>query len=215
MSSQKAANSQTISKIFTSRKIILDLAKERGFNTEDYENFTITEILVLHTNKQLDMLLTNNDTGKQIYYKYHISPTRAKLRANHVGDYIEDLFSIEEILNTEDDLVIVSKDSPNDALKNLLKLEYTKYNYFVNVYNLHTYLYNILKSDLVPKHEILSSEEKENKAKQYNVLNDSQWPEISRFDPVAIAIGLRPGEVVEITRNSPTALKTKYYRLCK
>jgi len=215
MSSQKAANSQTISKIFTSRKIILNLAKKRGFNTEDYENFTITEILVLHTNKQLDMLLTNNDTGKKIYYKYHISPTRTKLRGNHVSDYIEDLFSIEEILKPEDDLVIVSKDSPNDALKNLLKLEYTKYNYFVNVYNLHTYLYNILESDLVPPHEILSNEEKENTAKQYNVLNDSQWPEISRFDPVAIAIGLRPGEVVEISRSSPTALKTKYYRLCK
>ena len=39
--SQKATNSQTISKIFTSRKIILDLAKERGFNIDDYENFTI------------------------------------------------------------------------------------------------------------------------------------------------------------------------------
>ena len=68
---------------------------------------------------------------------------------------------------------------------------------------------------MVPPHEILSNEEKEEKAKQYNVLTDSQWPEISRFDPVAIAIGLRPGEVVEISRSSPTALKTKYYRLCK
>ena len=28
------------------------------------------------------------------------------------------------------------------------------------------------------------------------------------------AIGLRPGQVVEITRKSPTALDTKYYRLC-
>ena len=35
--SQKATNSQTISKIFTSRKIILDLAKLRGFNIDDYE----------------------------------------------------------------------------------------------------------------------------------------------------------------------------------
>ena len=55
--SQKATNSQTISKIFTSRKIILDLAKERGFNIDDYENFTIHEIQILKENKQLDMLL--------------------------------------------------------------------------------------------------------------------------------------------------------------
>ena len=29
-----------------------------------------------------------------------------------------------------------------------------------------------------------------------------------------MAIGLRPGQVAEITRKSPTALDTKYYRLC-
>ena len=63
--SQKATNSQTISKIFTSRKIMLDLAKERGFDIDDYENFTINEIQVLTNNKQLDMLLTNNETVKQ------------------------------------------------------------------------------------------------------------------------------------------------------
>ena len=44
MSKQKAANSQLISKIFTSRKIILDLAKERGYNTDEYDDFTINEI---------------------------------------------------------------------------------------------------------------------------------------------------------------------------
>ena len=45
-------------------------------------------------------------------------------------------------------------------------------------------------------------------------MNDKQIPEITRFDPVAIAIGLRPQQVVEIIRSSPTALTTKYYRIC-
>ena len=39
-------------------------------------------------------------------------------------------------------------------------------------------------------------------------------PEIGRFDPVAQAIGLRPGELCEIIRSSPTAITTKYYRFC-
>ena len=54
--SKKASNSQTISKIYSSRKIMLDLAKERGFDTTDYENFTINEIQILTTNKQLDVI---------------------------------------------------------------------------------------------------------------------------------------------------------------
>ena len=50
--------------------------------------------------------------------------------------------------------------------------------------------------------------------KKYNILYDSQFPEISRFDSVAEAIGLRPNQLCKITRNSPTAIKSEYYRLC-
>ena len=211
--SQKATNSQTISKIFSSRKIILDLAKKRGFNIEDYENFTINEIQILKENKQLDMLLekTENGVTKKIYYKYHLG---TKLRGPHVQDYIEDLYQIEEILSLEDDLVIVTKDNPNPALKNLLRMEFLQNEYYVNVYNYHSYLYNVLDNDLVPEHIIISAEAKKELAEEYNIVKESQWPEISRFDPVANAIGLRQGQVAEITRSSPTSLTTKYYRLC-
>ena len=209
--SQKATNSQTISKIFASRKIILDLAKLRGYNTDDYENFTIHEIQILKENKQLDILLTNDETGKKIYYKYHLI---TKLRGPHIQDYIEDLYQVEEILNEEDDLVIVTKDEPNVALKNLLKMEFTKNKYYVNVYNFHNYLFNILDNVLVPQHTILTDDMKKHIAKEYNIIKETQWPEISRFDPPAMAIGLRPGQVTEIIRKSPTSLDTKYYRLC-
>ena len=93
-------------------------------------------------------------------------------------------------------------------------MEFTQNKYYVNVYNFHNYLYNILNNKLVPPHKILTKEEKKDVAVEYNIVKETQWPEISRFDPVALAIGLRPGEVAEIMRNSPTALETKYYRLC-
>lgn len=214
MSAAKITNSQIISHLFNSRKIILDLAKRRGFNVEEYINFTVNDILVMHTNKQLDMLLTNNDTGKKIFYKYHLT---TKIRPAQVQDYIEDLFQLDDppILTKNDDLVIIGKDDPNPALKNLLNLEYEQNQYYVNIYNFHNYRSNILDNDLVPDHRILSDEEKEKVAKKYNIMKDENWPEISRFDPPAIAIGLRPGQVAEITRNSPTALETMYWRLCK
>ena len=66
---------------------------------------------------------------KKIYYKYHLGP---KLRAPHVCDYIEDLYQIEidedgeNLLSKNDDLIIVCKDEPNDALKNSLNMEYNQ-----------------------------------------------------------------------------------------
>ena len=87
--SQKATNSETIANIFNSRKIILELAGRRGFNTEEYDNFSINEIGILYTNKQLDMLITNEETNKKIYYKYHL---HTKIRPANVLDDIESIY---------------------------------------------------------------------------------------------------------------------------
>jgi DNA-directed RNA polymerase subunit H (RpoH/RPB5) len=39
-------------------------------------------------------------------------------------------------------------------------------------------------------------------------------PEISRFDPQALAICLRPGDIVKFLRGSETAGTYNYYRVC-
>ena len=43
----KATNSQTIAKIYKSRKIMLNLAERRGYNIEQYKDFNIPEIATL------------------------------------------------------------------------------------------------------------------------------------------------------------------------
>jgi DNA-directed RNA polymerase subunit H (RpoH/RPB5) len=49
---------------------------------------------------------------------------------------------------------------------------------------------------------------------KYNITDKKQFPDISRFDPVARVIGLRPGQVCHIIRPSKTAIETNYYRIC-
>lgn len=208
----KATNSQTIAKIYKSRKIMLNLAERRGYNTEQYRDFNIPEIATLFGTCNLDMLLTNPETQSKLYFKYHL---KTKISKTHIQDYIEDLYNVEETLGEDDNLIIVGKDKPNDTLINVLDMSYKTDKYYVNIYNIHDYLYNILDHVLVPPHRIIDNEEKKEVAKYYNIVKDSQWPEISRFDPVANAIGLKPGDVVEIIRSSPTSLTTKYYRFCK
>ena len=75
-------------------------------------------------------------------------------------------------------------------------------------------MYNILENDLVPPHRVMNEEEKKELKQKYNIVKESQFPEISRFDPVAKIYCIRPGEVFEITRSSETSLQSKYYRLC-
>jgi DNA-directed RNA polymerase subunit H len=71
--------------------------------------------------------------------------------------------------------------------------------------------FDIFKHVLVPKHEILSVEERNKILKKYRV-SPHQLPWIMHTDPAVIAIGAVPGDIVKIIRGSPTAGKYTSYR---
>ena len=66
----------------------------------------------------------------------------------------------------------------------------------------------------MPPHRVLMDPELETIMKRYNIVDKTQIPNISRFDPVARVIGLRPGQVCEILRPSKTSIISNYYRVC-
>lgn len=71
---------------------------------------------------------------------------------------------------------------------------------------------DILKHELVPKHRILPEEEAQEVLEKYNI-DPLQLPKLYVTDKVAIRIGAKAGDIVEIERRSPTAEVSYAYRI--
>lgn len=217
----KNNSSSLISSVYTSRKILLELMSKQGYNTEEYDNFSVYEVNTKFQNKQLDMLLEKKKEDedekkegfvpKKIYIRYYLAKT---IRPQNLNEIIDDLFIMEEILTKEDILMVVVKDDANDTLIQLLKHIWEQDGIFIIIQSIKRLQFNILNHTLVPNHRVVKFGEKLAIKEKYNITNDEKFPEISRFDPVAQVIGIRPGEVCEIIRPSKTSIVSKYYRIC-
>jgi DNA-directed RNA polymerase subunit H (RpoH/RPB5) len=200
-----------------SRKTIIEQLAMQGYNTSDHELFSADEINIMNKNNQLDMLLEKRGTeehnnGNKIYVKYALDKT---LRPKTLQDVIDDLFYTEGILSKEDTLfVVLNGNSVNDTMVNFICDLWETDKIFVILQPIIRLTFNVLNHTLVAPHRILSKSEKISIMTKYNIMNDGEFPQISRTDPVATAIGIRPGEVCEILRPSKTAIIGIYYRIC-
>ena len=208
-----------ISEIYQSRKIVLELMDNLGFDVSGYSNFSISEVNAMKLNNQLDMLLESKpDTsteksanGNKIYIRYYLAKT---IRPSNIQDMIDDLFTLSETLKKNDTLYIIVKDNINETLVTELKHIWERDGIYIVMESIKCLQFNILKHVLVPEHVLMSDTEIDEVMKKYNISDKTLFPDISRFDPVARAICLRPGQICHIKRPSKTTITADYYRIC-
>lgn len=212
------ATHNAILQIYKSRQTILNILETiYDYDTSDYSGFSFNEVDAMYNNNQLDMLLSHKKEGdkkvpiQKTYIKYN---TKSALNSVGINNIIEDLYTLSDTLTKDDCLFIIYDGEPNDSLVNTLKNVYEQDGVFAIVYNVKRLQFNILEHALVPKVEIMTEKEVEELKLKYNIENMKNLPEISRFDPLAQAICLRPGKLCRFMRNSPTSMETPYYRLC-
>jgi len=195
----------SITEIYYARNNLLDILKENGYDVSDYNNCGINHVGSMMTTNQLDLLLTHS-SGKRIFIKYSLGK---KINLTEVANSL-----FEDVLKKTDDLMVIVKSDPNDTMIASIEALWNDSGIYVSVVNINRLQFNILKHVQVPKHEILTEEEKQAFFVKHHIHSVEELPFISRYDPVALVLCMRPGMVCRIHRKSKTSVVSMYYRAC-
>jgi DNA-directed RNA polymerase subunit H (RpoH/RPB5) len=227
-----------VNKIYKSRSVILDMLELRNCNVEENKNYSINEIDIMVRNtsikpgselEALDLML-EKENGSKVYLKYMLN---SKLRMQAISSVIRDIVpsfdtEMEDVLDLEDmgdpgllkkgdELIIIMKDkmSNSDVLEEYLSRFYMKTNIFIQVFCLDSLQVKIIEHEYVPQHRIIDEDEKNMLLSSYNITSFNQLPIIMVNDPVAKFIGMRKGDICEISRPSETSGQYIAYRYCQ
>ena len=208
-------DTENFTTLYSARKNIIDILEKQNCAVDEYSGFKTGELHSMIKNSQLDMLVENS--RQKVYVKFfEICEKKPKLLNKQViNDMIEDLFVLENILETKDTLMIITNVDANDTVKNHIRHIWEDQEFSIIIINIKSLRFNILEHKYVPPHTILSEEEDKEFRSKYNVKNNNCIPEISRFDPVAQVICMKPNQICKITRASKNAIEADYFRICK
>lgn len=197
-------------KIFKSIKNLIYNLEKANYKYEGNENTLYSNINNYSgdTPDILNFVATHKETNIKCYVTY-----RTIKHINKKNLYENTINLYETLLKENDFIVLVVDDDSLDTIKSYLKYE-SKLPYYIHIFNLYSLQFKILEHKFVPKHSVLNDNEKKEFYEKYNIKSDSQIPEISRFDPVANAIFLKPGQVCKILRYDKSSFVNEYYRIC-
>ena len=109
----------------------------------------------------------------------------------------------------------------NDALNaqsitalGLIDKNFQKKGGMLQFFHLNELLFNPTKHQLVPPHRRMTTDESKEVMDKYMIKSKGQMPLILHTDVIAKWIGLKQGELVEITRYNENSGKYYYYRCC-
>jgi DNA-directed RNA polymerase subunit H len=207
-----------IDNVYRSRMTLLDILEGRGYDVEKYRKFSPAEAAeAVEAFASLSFKVSKKDDETKVCDVRYANVSRQKL--DTFFDDIED----ENSENTE--VIVMTAGAVTDAhhliaLKQYMKPKETgdvkdRRKLRVSFFSIYMLVVNPLTHVLVPKHEIVPVELHKELMDSLYVTSKSKFPEIKfHTDPIARCIGAVPGDIVKITRPSPSSGESIIYRVC-
>ncbi|GLT40942.1 hypothetical protein SLA2020_150520 [Shorea laevis] len=200
---------EQITKAFKARRTALQMLRDRGYSVEDAEikmtRQQFVERFVVNGQLKREDLLIESSKGDGPYNQICVFfPDGPKVGVPVVRSYVgkmKDKNAFNAILVVQMPLTAPAKGAIAEV----------NTNFGLEVFEEAELLSNITEHIFVPKHAVLTSEEKKKLLADYRI-KETQLPRILVNDPVAKYYGLKRGQVMRIIRESATADTYVTYR---
>jgi DNA-directed RNA polymerase subunit H (RpoH/RPB5) len=202
-------NFSDIEDIYRSRVTLLDILDERGYDTALFRKFSPLEIAkalgtgadgftsLSFTAKKLEA------TDEKVCKVEYLKLSRQKL-PNYFDEYPD---------ITKADTIVMMMEPVLEIHHQLALTLFLTKKIYVSFFSVDHLVNNPVKHFLVPKHEIMPTEEEADFMKKYHIVAKNKMPLIRyHWDPIVRIIGAVPGNIIKITRPSQTAGENIYYR---
>lgn len=208
---------QDVSRLFRVRRTVLEMLADRGYavlssaedlnlSREAFENHFRTNNF---NRESLTLLRQRQGNASEQIYVFFPDEQRGK----NLG--IKPISERAERMERDGvrQAIMVLQTGLTPYAKNAIDKLSASENCKIEIFLENELLVNITKHVLVPRHDVMTEEEKVDLLKRYKV-KESQLPRIQKSDPIARYYGLSHGTVVKITRPSETAGRYVTYRYC-
>jgi hypothetical protein len=167
----------------------------------------------------------NDDNKKtKIYINYNINSSKINADQNFINkinDFFEESEDKSIFLNKNDTLIMIIDLEPTDRIKKTLTHIYINSGFFVVLHYIDRLQYNILNHKQNPKEfYILNKIETANFYKKHLIKSSNSIQpldsiqQISRYDPYALIICLRPNQIVRTTTSSVNSFNSNKWSCC-
>ncbi len=201
--------------IYQSRINLLNILETRGYNVAPFRKFGPDEIRACTEGQKNEFLNGLNltidhatDENKKVAIFYPSSKLNQSLRVSSF------LASEVEQLPITTEVIVMMQDPPNEELHSMMAYKLWLDKRRIGFYCIYHLVINPFEHVFVPRHEKVPDDEVPALLKRLRTTK-AQLP-IIRFhtDPIARYMGLVPGDVIKITRPSPSSGEYEVWNVC-